>query len=313
MRSLVIGADSLSGRYMCNYLFQQQEEFVGTKLVSEQCELFPGHPLENMDLLNIGSIITVLERYKPDYIFNFAAQSSVDFAWKNPGMTVEVNVNGVLNLFEAIRTAKINPTVILIGAGEEYGRVDFQRLPALETETLSPGNIYAATKACQSMMAQIYHKAYGLKLIVARTFNIIGPGQSETYAVSNFCYQAVLIEKWRTEPIIRIGNPNIQRDFTDIRDVVRAYWMLAEKGIPGEVYNVGRGKAVSIQKVLGYVQRQLNVCSYIYVDRQRMRPIDTPKIEGNICKIQSDVGWRAEIPLEQTIRDIMAYWREILN
>lgn len=310
MKSLVIGIHSLSGTYMTRLLKELNCPVVGTVLPKETCVLTPSEvESEVLDLLDLDSIVHVLTKHQPDFIFNFGAQSSVDYAWKNPGETVEVNVNGALNLFEAIRIAQINPVVILVGAGEEYGRVDFHHLPAEETVTLAPGNIYAATKACQSMMAQIYHKAYGLRLIVARTFNIIGPGQSEHFAVSNFCKQAVEMERGNRTAVFQIGNPNIQRDFTDIRDVVRAYWMLAQNGKYGEVYNVGSGTAVSIRRVLKCIQQQLPFDTEICLERVRMRPVDTPLIVGDIQKLKDDVGWHARISLEQSIRDILAYWR----
>lgn len=310
MRSLIIGATSFSGRYMCEFLQSKGEEFVGTALsLREELADKTAGRLTEMDLLDLPTLVQVLKEVQPAYIFNFAAQSSVELAWKNPGMTVEVNVNGALNLFQAIRQAQIDPTVILIGAGEEYGRVDFQQLPTSEAQRLAPGNIYAATKACQTMMAQIYHKAYGLKLIVARTFNIIGPGQSDHFAVSNFCHQAALIEKGAVEPVLHVGNMNIERDFTDIRDVVRAYWMLAEKGVPGEVYNVGRGEAMAIRTVVEQIQKQLGARFSLQVDRDRMRPVDTPKIQSSIQKIRDDVGWEPEISMEKTVQDMLNYWR----
>lgn len=309
MRSLIIGATSFSGKHMCEFLRARGEEFVGTALSVPQ-KSFDPYDLVEMDLRDLSAIVRVLKEVRPQYIFNFAAQSSVELAWKNPAMTVEVNVNGALNLFQAIRQAQIDPTVILIGAGEEYGRVDFNQLPTPEAQRLAPGNIYAATKACQTMMAQIYYKAYGLRLIVARTFNIIGPGQSDHFAVSNFCHQAVLIERGTAKPVLQVGNLNIERDFTDIRDVVRAYWMLAEKGMPGEVYNVGRGQAPSLREIVEQIQKQVTVPFSLAVDKGRMRPLDTPAIQSSIEKIRDHVGWTPDIPLEDTVRDMLNYWRE---
>lgn len=310
MRSLIIGATSFSGKHMCEFLRNKGQEFVGTVLdLQETSGKELPYDLVQMDLRDLPAIVQVLKEVQPQYIFNFAAQSSVELAWKNPGMTVEVNVNGALNLFQAIRQAQMDPTVILIGAGEEYGRVDFNQLPTSEAQRLAPGNIYAATKACQTMMAQIYYKAYGLKLIVARTFNILGPGQSERFAVSNFCRQAALIERGAAEPVLRVGNLNIERDFTDIRDVVRAYWMLAEKGMPGEVYNVGRGEAPTLREIVEQIQKQSTVPFSLEVSRERMRPLDTPAIQSSIEKIRDHAGWMPEIPLENTVQDMLNYWR----
>lgn len=313
MRSLVIGANSLSGMHMCSYLQEIGQEVVGTTLTGESVAADGNIQLEVMNLLNLDSIKGVLNKYLPDYIFNFAEQSSVGYAWENPGMTVEVNINGALNLFEAVRMMEKQPVVVLIGAGEEYGRVDFGRMPILETENPKPINVYAVTKSCQTMLAKIYHKAYGMNLLVARTFNIIGPGQSERFAVSDFCRQAVMIEQGLVPPVLHVGNPNIQRDFTDIRDLVRAYWLLAEYGTAGEVYNVGQGQAVDIRTILQKLQNLLPVQVQISVDKERMRPVDIPKIEGDISKLRKDTGWHANIALEQSIRDMMQYWRDNLK
>ena len=312
MKSLIIGIRSLSGIYMAQYLRSRGYAVVGTRLPGEGDRQDEAN-VEVLNLLDFDSIVTVIEKHRPEYIFNFGIQSSVDYAWKHPGETVEINVNGTLNLFEAIRKTNMNPVVILVGAGEEYGRVDFRNLPAHEDIALAPGNIYAATMACQSMMAQIYHKAYGLQLVVARTFNIIGPGQSEHFAISNFCKQAVHMELGLAEPVFKIGNPNIRRDFTDIRDVVRAYWMLAQKGTAGEIYNVGSGNAVSIHQVLDCIRKQLPFSTKLVVERERIRPVDTPMIVGNIEKLQRDVNWSAEISLEQTVCDMLYHWRKKLK
>lgn len=310
MRSLIIGASSFSGTYMCRYLHESQIEFAGTKLPAEQPEAGNEGTILDMDLRDQNSIRRVLNDYDPEYIFNFAEQSSVGRAWAEPKETVEVNVNGVLNLFEAVRMMKRQPVVVLTGAGEEYGRVSFDRMPIEETENLHPGNIYAATKACQTMLARIYHKAYGMNLIVARTFNAIGPGQSESFAISNFCQQAALIERNQIPPVIYIGNPNIQRDFVDIRDIVRASFLLGIKGKPGQVYNIGTGQAVRIWDVLEHLKRLLPADIQICVDQERIRPVDVPKFEGSIHKLQQDTGWTPEISLEQSVRDMLQYWRD---
>lgn len=312
MRSMVIGANSFSGMYMCRYLREKGQPFIGTKLAAEKTEWEDGVQLEEMDLREAASVRQVLERYAPDCIFNFAEQNSVGLAWSDPRTTVEINVNGVLHLFEAVRAMAKRPVVVLMGAGEEYGRAGFGRMPTVEEENLHPSNIYAATKACQTMMAKIYHKAYGLHLIVARSFNAVGPGQTEQFAVSNFCRQVVLMERGQAPPVLHVGNPNIQRDFTDIRDLVRAYWLLGERGRAGAVYNVGRGRAVDIWTILRYLQKESALEIQISVDKERMRPIDIPKIEGSICRLHADTGWQPEISLEQSVDDMLQYWREEL-
>lgn len=312
-KSLVIGGDSLTGNCLISYLREHENQVVAAKLPEDNISGVDDLCVENINLMEPASIIEILKKHSPDYIFNFSAQNSVSYAWTNPGITVDLNVNGALNLFDAVRQLDYNPMVLLVGSGEEYGKVDFSQIPMKETLSLKPGNIYAATKACQTMMAQIYHKAYHMNVIVARTFNDIGPGQSCRFSVSDFCRQAVCIENGLQEPILKAGNPNTQRDFTDIRDLVRAFFLLALKGRPGEVYNVGRGHAYSIREVLEIIQRKINKSTGIYIDPNRIRPIDIPKIEADVTKLKNDTGWEASIPLEKTIDDMMEYWRNHLN
>lgn len=308
MRVLVLGANSFSGTWMCRYLLEQGCDVIGTWAHRPPEEL-EGITWERLNLLHQDSIRAVLEAHRPERIFNFSNLSSVGKAWQNPGETVEVNVNGAINLFEAIRSAAISPTTVLIGAGEEYGRIPFDRMPVRETENAHPANIYAASMACQTMMARIYCKAYGMRLIIARIFNVIGPGQADRFVVSDFCRQGVECERADETGIIHVGNINAQRDFTDIRDLVRAFWLLSEKGRAGEIYNVGTGRAVSIRDVLECIREHLNTDVTLQVDKDRLRPLDCPKLEGSTEKLKNDTLWEPEISLEQSVTDILDYWR----
>ncbi len=312
VRALVIGANSFSGKHMISCLLKNGFEVIGTwahMKPEDRNDII----WEYMDLLEFEKIQSVLEKYHPDRIFNFATQSSVSRAWADPGQTVEVNMNGAINLFESIRATGIDPIVVLVGAGEEYGRIGFDRMPVVETESSHPANIYAATMAGQTMMARIYHKAYGMRLIVARTFNVIGPGQPDNFVVSDFCHQGVLAERSVNDRTIYTGNINIQRDFTDIRDLVRAYLLLSEYGCAGEVYNVGTGHAVSIQTIIDCLKTQLGDSITIQVEKERIRLLDTPKLEGDVSKLRRDTGWEPIITLEQSIQDMLQFWRNHLE
>ena len=181
--------------------------------------------------------------------------------------------------------------------------------PVGEDTPLHPGNVYAATKACQGMLGEIYAKAYGMDLLCVRAFNHVGPGQAPMFVVSDFCRQTAAIELGQQEPVIRIGNLSAKRDFTDVRDVVRAYVLLAEKGIAGRVYNVGSGKAVEIRGILDLILAQSGAKIQAETDPAKLRPVDVPVVEADIRRLQEDTGWQRQIPLEQTIRDTLAYWR----
>lgn len=312
MRSLIIGGTSLFGSRLAAYLQQQDPDarITATKLPTEAMPEVQGVQWADVDVLDTLSIVAVLKKAQPQVVYNFAVQNSVGYAWVNPGATVDVNVTGALNLLDAVRQLDYKPTVVLAGSGEEYGRMSFDKLPQAEDAHPYPGNIFAASKVCQTMMAKIYRRAYGMELIVLRTFNEIGPGQSGRFAVSNFCRQFALIEAGKAERVLHTGNVNIERDFTDVRDLVRAFALVAEKGRPGEVYNAGRGHAVAIRDVLEMLQKLTGIPVELRADAERIRPIDTPKFEADVTKIFTDTGWKAEIPLEKTVEDMLNYWRK---
>lgn len=312
MRSLIIGVSSLHGKYMYDYMKSEGYECLGTKLPDEMFSL-PDGSVMDLDLSNDDAICSVLKAFKPDYIFNFASQNSVKSSWEDPEKTVNVNIKGTINLLEQIRLADNKPVVIVLGAGEEYGRVSYHKFPILECEPLHPNNVYAASKACQTMMAQIYHKAYGLKVIIARVFNIIGPGQSERYAISNFCKQCAIAELKNDDFILKTGNLNIERDFIDVRDFVRACLLLAQKGKYGDIYNVSSGRAVCIFDVVRILEDLVNVKIKVQVQTERMRLTDIPKLEANVYKIAQDTGWKSNIPLEKSVSDMLDGWRQIIR
>lgn len=214
-----------------------------------------------------------------------------------------------MNLLDAIRQLKNLPRVLIIGSGEEYGRINPDMVPIKEDTELRPGNIYAVTKACQNQMATIYAHAYGLNLVLVRAFNHFGPKQAPTFVAADFCKQVVQIEKGQQQAVMRVGNLSAKRDFTDVRDVVKAYVRLVQFGKPGETYNVGSGYAIAIQSILDEILAQSDADIFVEVDPERLRPVDVPIIEADISKIYAATGWKREILLKQTIADTLAYWR----
>lgn len=319
MKAMIIGAAGFVGPYLADAIQEDLLcEVVVTKLPHETIATTPnGTTLRavNLDILNPIAIVELLREEKPDYIFHLAAQSSVSYSWKNPALTVDVNIKGALNLLGAIRQLKpsgYNPRVLLIGSGEEYGHIKPGNVPIREDSDLDPGNIYAATKACQNMMATIYAHAYGLQLMMVRAFNHVGPRQADIFVVSDFCKQVVRIEKGLQEPVMRVGNLAAKRDFTDVRDVVHAYTRLVQFGVPGETYNVGSGHAIPIQEILDKIVAQSTAQISVETDPAKLRPVDVPIIEADTTKIYNATGWKPTIPLERTIADTLAYWRETL-
>lgn len=313
-KAIIIGAAGFVGGYLINHLKDDMKwEIYATKLSMEKIER-KDIEVYNLDILNKEEIIKIFEKIKPDYVFNLAAQSSVSLSWKNPLLTIDINIKGVINILDAVREIdKYNPRIILIGSSEEYGNVKEDEIPVKEENNLRPGNIYAVTKVCQNMIGKIYSDAYGMDIVNVRAFNHIGPKQAPIFVVSDFCKQVSEIEKGLREPIMYTGNLEAKRDFTDVRDIVRAYSALALNGKRGETYNVGSGKAVSIKEILDIILKNSAKNIEIRRDEKRYRPIDIPIIEADIEKLRKVIDWRPEILLEESIKEIVSYWRKNEN
>lgn len=307
-KGLVIGAAGFVGNYLINEMDKEGMECYATKLPHEKFDN-PKAEVLDLDILDKAAIESLLFEVRPDYIFHLAAQSSVGLAWKNPGLTVDVNIKGSLNVMDAVRELFYKPRVLLIGSGEEYGHIQPGETPIVESNLLRPGNIYAATKACQNMIGSIYSKAYDMDLMMVRAFNHIGPGQLPLFVVSDFCKQVAEIERGDRDPVMNVGNLAAKRDFTDVRDVVRAYVKLVQTGVPGETYNVGSGKAVAIQDILDIIVSMSTKKITVEIDPNKIRPVDVPIIEADITKLNELTGWKPEIKLEQTIKETLDYWR----
>lgn len=308
-KALIIGAAGFVGSYLARELIEHHGmEVHATKLLQEQLEI-AGSTVHDLDILNKDEIVGLLYEVRPNYIFHLAAQSSVSVAWRNPGITVDINVKGAINVMDAVRELYYKPSVLLIGSGEEYGHIREGETPIKEDSHLRPGNIYAATKVCQNMIAGIYTQAYGMDLMMVRAFNHIGPAQSPIFVVSDFCKQAAEIEAGKREPVMYVGNLAAKRDFTDVRDVVRAYALLIQNGKAGETYNVGSGHAYAIQEILDLIISLSNAEIKVETDPNKIRPVDVPIIEADITKLNRATGWKPQIPLKQTIQETLDYWR----
>lgn len=309
-KALIVGAAGFVGSYLARELMQNHDmEVHATKLAHEQLEM-EGMQVHDLNILNKDEIITLLYEVRPDYIFHLAAQSSVSVAWKNPGLTIDINIKGAVNLMDAIRELFYKPRVLIIGSGEEYGHIKDGETPIKEDNHLRPGNIYAATKVCQNMIASIYTQAYDMQLMMVRAFNHIGPCQSPIFVISDFCKQVAEIEAGRKEPVMYVGNLAARRDFTDVRDVVRAYALLVQKGVPGETYNVGSGHAYAIRDILDLIISMSSADIKVEIDPNKIRPVDVPIIEADVTKLNQTTGWTQQIPLKQTIQETLDYWRE---
>lgn len=262
----------------------------------------------------------VMSQVRPDKIFHLAAQSFVRVSWDAPEDTIFNNIMCELNVFEACRDLGINPVIHIACSSEEYGFVLENELPIKETNPLRPLSPYAVSKIGQEMLGYQYCKSYGLKVILTRAFNHEGPGRGEQFVTSTFAKQVAeiekvakqvaQIEKGKKEPVIMVGNLEAKRDYTDVRDVVKAYWLASEKCQPGKPYNICSGKVWKIKDVLDFILRQSTKKGItIKQDPARMRPSDVMILEGDFSEFKKATGWEPKIPFEKTLEDILEYWR----
>lgn len=309
MDALVTGAGGFVGNYLIQELLHDHAHIGATKLPEESvtcrnCDIF------DMDLTKEYEIRNILDLHRPAQIYHLAAQSSVALSWTDPELTIDVNIKGTLHLLNAVHSIKnYFPRILLIGSSEEYGYLK-NTCPVNEQEALHPANIYAVTKACQNMIGNIYAKAYGMDILMVRAFNHIGAGQSPAFVASDFVLQIAEIEAGRREPVMRVGNLEAKRDFSDVRDIVRAYRLLMQKGHTGETYNVGSGSAVAIQELLDLLLRFSTVSIQVERDAARMRPAEIACIQADIQKLQAHTGWNPEFTLEETLQTMLYHERK---
>jgi GDP-4-dehydro-6-deoxy-D-mannose reductase len=245
---------------------------------------------------------------KPDEIYHLAAIAHVPTSYRDPRLTFEVNLYGSLNLFEVVKLISRDIKVLYVGSASEYGDVREEKIPINEDVLLRPVDPYSVSKASTDLLAYQYFKSFDMHIVRVRPFNHIGPRQSPDYVVSSFAKQIAEIEKSLKEPVITVGNLEAKRDFTDVRDMVRAYWLALQKGEPGEVYNICSGKAVSIQEVLDKLLKLSDKEIKIEQDVERLRPADIPLSLGDSTKFRKKTGWKPGIPFEKTLRDTLDYW-----
>lgn len=320
MKVLITGITGFAGSHLADFLLHEhpEVEVFGLRRWRSKMEniqhIEQSLHLIECDIKDAHNVYNVLRDIQPDRLFHLAAQSFVPASWESPSETLSINILGQCNIFEAIRklkTADYNPVIQLAGSSEEYGLVLENEVPITEENPLRPLSPYAVSKVAQDYMGYQYHRSYGMHIIRTRAFNHSGPRRGEVFVDSNFAKQIAEIEKGKREPTIEVGNLEAIRDFTDVRDVVRAYWLAAEKATPGDVYNICSGKGYSIQEVLDALlglstRKDIRVVE----DTKRMRPSDVPILVGSGAKFTKATGWKPTIPyLEQTLRDTLAYWR----
>ena len=315
VRVLITGITGFVGSHLAEWALAQNADVIGAlrwRSNTEHIEhLRDRLELIQSDLRELSSVRDLLERAGPDYIVHLAAQSFVAASWQTPAETLLTNAISQMNLFEAIRQLGNRARFLVIGSSEEYGLVEPHELPIRETNPLRPLSPYAVSKVTQDLMGFQYFKSYGLDIVRARAFNHSGPRRGDAFATSNFAKQIAEIEAGSREPVVSAGDLKPTRDFSDVRDVVRGYWALLERGTAGEVYNLCSGTDWSIERVLQFLIAQSTVGGIqVRTDQARLRPSDVPALRGCADKIEAAVGWRTSIPLERTLSDLLDYWRQ---
>ncbi len=319
MKVLITGITGFAGSHLADLLLAEhpEVEVCGIKRWRsrrENIEHLEEHVrMLECDIRDGSATRDVIEAERPDLIFHLAAQSFVPSSWIAPQESLSTNILGQLNIFEAIRKSGHDSRILIAGSSEEYGLVHPDELPITEDQPLRPLSPYAVSKVAQDMLAYQYFQSYGLKVIRSRGFNHTGPRRPAVFVCSDFAKQVVEIELGLREPEIRVGNLEARRDFTDVRDMVNAYWLALTKGEAGEVYNIATGTSWAISEVLDKLAGMAKIDVTIVQDQKRMRPSDVPRLEGDASKLRAATGWEPRIPFDKTLADLLDHWRGCLK
>jgi GDP-4-dehydro-6-deoxy-D-mannose reductase len=295
VRAFVTGASGFVGRWLLDHLQASGDEVLAPEV----------------NVTDSDAVRLAIEGARPDAIYHLAALAHVGESWGLPRQTFDVNAAGTLNLLEAARSLTPLPTVLLVGSAEVYGRVTAGELPLREDAPLRPVSPYAVSKVSAEFLGLQAHLAYGLPVIRVRAFNHIGPGQAPTFVVSSLARQIADAQR-RGGSSIRVGNLTPRRDFTDVRDVVRAYRLLVQRANAGEVYNVCTGEAVAIAEVVETLLEISGARLEIVQDPERVRAVDVPVLVGDPDRLQRVTGWRPEHRLRASLADVLDYWQSEL-
>ena len=307
--------------------------FVGSYLVEKCRERYPHaqlfglgqHPPSHAMSPGMNDVIPLLAdmtspemvrqavaQARPDLIFHLAGQASVAASWADPVQTLKVNAQGAVHLFEALRAEGLSPRIVLVGSGEQYGMIRPEENPVSEECLQRPVNPYAVSKAAQDLYGYQYFFAYKLPILRVRPFNHFGPRQAAMFVVPNFARQIALIEAGKAEPVLLVGNLQAQRDFLPVEDVVDAYLAIAERGHPGEAYNIGSGRARSISEILDLLLSFTKVPISVRVDPARVRPLDVTVLVADTTRLRTHTDWKPSVDFEYALRQTLDYWRMVV-
>jgi GDP-4-dehydro-6-deoxy-D-mannose reductase len=315
MKILITGVSGFAARHFLNYLNVLEP---GSEVVGIYNENYPDLDVENLqqlkinfykiDLLDKSKVAKCLLDFKPTYILHLAGRSSVANSWKDPAASITDNTNFFLNIIESVRNQEIKCRILSVGSTEEYGNAN-EGLPLKETDCPDPASPYGVARVLQQKLVKIYANSYGVDIVHTRSFNHIGPYQKPEYVIASFAKQIVQQAKDKREKIELItGDVNVIRDFSDVRDVVRAYYLLLYKGIKGETYNVCSGNGYVLKNIINLLAEKINKPVYHSTDEKNFRPSENKVIVGSYEKLMHATGWQPSISIEQSLDDIIKYW-----
>lgn len=316
-KTLITGVSGFAGSFLAEYITNLSGyEIYGTYVNDASLENISSVRdkirLHKIDLKEKDTTEDLVSEIKPDLIFHLAALASAAESFNNPAEFINNNISAQVNILEGIRRANIYPRVLIVSSAEVYGNVEAHNLPIDEETPLAPVNPYAVSKVSQDLLGLQYFLSYKMPIVRVRPFNHIGPRQSPSFAVSSFAKKIAEIEKKKMQPILAVGNLGAKRDFTDVRDIVRGYIALAEKGKAGDVYNMGTGRSYQISDILNVLLSFSKEEIKVEVDQSLLRPIDVPNLVCDNLKITKEIGWKPEIAIEKTLEDTLDYWRSII-
>jgi len=315
---LITGASGFVGQHFIDYLEDNKinAQVVGVDLSgcgAGRVYSYVNPVYKQIDLLHGHEIERVLFEFQPDYVLHLASYSSVAFSWKEPVLSFQNNMNVFLNLVETIRRLELKTRILSVGSSEAYGNINQEHLPLVEESPLDPVSPYAVARVSQELLSKVYAEAYGVDLIITRSFNHVGPGQKDAFVISSFARQIAEIKKCgQGKGALSTGDLTIVRDFLDVRDVVRAYYLLLTQGKKGRIYNVCSGKGHALQEVVDELAAIAGVEISTKLNPAFVRPSDNRVIVGSNRRMAEDLGWSPDISFQQSLKDILNYWEALI-
>lgn len=328
MRVLITGIDGFVGSHAAELLLDQNKAASGQEKVQVHGTVLSDElrnishlqhslTLHQADVSDSAQVERLFQTILPERVLHLAGQAFVPAAMKNPMETFQANILGGLSILEAARKQRLatgkSPAVLIVSSGEVYGHVDPQSLPITEKAPIQPNNPYASSKASLDMIAQQYARHFGVNVVIVRPFNHAGPRQSPSFVISNFAKQFAEIASGKRKPAIHVGNVSVRRDFTDVRDVVKAYWLLLGRTSDEFIFNVASARAVEIKQLLELLKEISGLQVEIVQDQDRIRTYDIPIVVASYDRLQKATGWTPKIPLRQTLQDVYTYWLSAIS